>query len=166
VTPVTPWRRTSWPGRGGSGPGTACRPLCQCPLSTMRWCRSDQDEAEHDICHARRAWIAPLRPSWKAVSGGRWPSPWAIWPNSVLGPVPTTTPRAVSARTTVPMSAHEGRAREEPPLGAGPVVFGAGVSGPAESAASPRRSPAPFQGPREPRPAHAGRPKDLPHLNS
>jgi len=49
------------------------------------------------------------RPRWKEVSGGRSPSSVAIRPNSVSGPVRTTTARAVPDFTTVPMNAHEGR---------------------------------------------------------
>ena len=60
----------------------------------------------------------PRRPTWKAVSACRSPSPTAIFPNAVEVPVETTTPRPAPWWTTVPMNAQPGRSRGESPTGA------------------------------------------------
>ena len=76
------------------------------------------------------------RPTWKAVSACRSPSPTRD-PRRTRssGRCATTTPRPGPARTIVPMKAQDGRSRAES-VGGGSAVFSAGIDSPVRTASS------------------------------
>ncbi len=75
-------------------------------------------------------------PRWKDVCSWRSPSRSAILPNSVLGPVPTTSPRPAPPRTSVPMKAHEGNVSGDPPCPGAFASFSAAWDSPVSTDSS------------------------------
>jgi len=75
-------------------------------------------------------------PTWNSVSSWWVLSPAAILPNSVRAPVATTTPRALPAWTTVPISAHPDSSARGVPAGTALVAFSTGSDSPVNTDSS------------------------------